>query len=345
MSRSTSDRDPERPWDEPGTETIVPGVHRVPLPMPEDGLRAVNCYLVQGPVGLTAIDPGVAIEQSATRFEAALQALGHAPADLVRVLVTHAHYDHYSHAVVLRRLEATTVHLGREEARSLAHLRATSTPLDNQVRALARCGAGALADRIRRAVDGSRLPYDAQDPDQWIDHDDSFAVGDTSLVALHTPGHTRGHVVFDDQQRGLLFAGDHVLPYITPSIGFEAEPEPLPLGSYLRSLQLVRDRPDARLLPAHGPVTDSVHTVVDSLQDHHADRLQATLDALAAGATTASAVAGRLRWTRRGRRLDELDDFNRMLAILETEAHLELLCARGTLRRDGTGLRHYLAVG
>ena len=34
------------------------------------------------------------------------------------------------------------------------------------------------------------------------------------------PGHTPGHYVFADRADGLLFAGDHVLPTITPSIGF-----------------------------------------------------------------------------------------------------------------------------
>jgi glyoxylase-like metal-dependent hydrolase (beta-lactamase superfamily II) len=58
-----------------------------------------------------------------------------------------------------------------------------------------------------------------------------------------------------------MFAGDHVLPHITPSIGFEQQPAELPLGAYLDSLKLVRGLPDRRLLPAHGPVTPSVQHV------------------------------------------------------------------------------------
>ena len=37
-------------------------------------------------------------------------------------------------------------------------------------------------------------------------------------------------MVFRDAAAGLLFAGDHVLPRITPSIGFEAAPAPSPLA-------------------------------------------------------------------------------------------------------------------
>ncbi len=118
---------------------------------------------------------------------------------------------------------------------------------------------------------------------------------------MPTPGHTRGHLVFADLAGGLLFAGDHVLPHITPSIGFEGVPEASPLGSYLASLRLIREMPDMRLLPAHGPVTDSVHARVDALLDHHGERLDACAAAVAAGSGTAYETARALTWTRRER--------------------------------------------
>jgi len=53
------------------------------------------------------------------------------------------------------------------------------------------------------------------------------------------------------------------------------------------------------------------------------------------GAASAAEVAAILPWTRRARRLHELDLFNRVLAVNETIAHLELLRTQGTLsRRD-----------
>jgi hypothetical protein len=46
-----------------------------------------------------------------------------------------------------------------------------------------------------------------------------------------------------------------------------------------------------------------------------------------------------LAWTRRGRKLEDLDPFNQLMAVLETAAHLDVLVMRGRLRaevRDGT---------
>jgi glyoxylase-like metal-dependent hydrolase (beta-lactamase superfamily II) len=133
-----------------------------------------------------------------------------------------------------------------------------------------------------------------------------------------------------------------VLPHITPSVGFEAELAHSPLGDYLDSLRMVRGMPDRRLLPAHGPVSPSVHARVDQLLEHHAVRLDEMEAAVAAGAGTGFETAAQLTWTRRGRRLDELDLFNRCMAIAETSAHLDLLSEQGRLKRtEVDGVRHY----
>ena len=108
------------------------------------------------------------------------------------------------------------------------------------------------------------------------------------------------------------------------------------------SLKLVRGLPDRRLLPAHGPVSPSVHARVDELLDHHDTRLRRIEELVDRQAGTAAEVAGRLRWTRRERRLDELDLFNRCLAVSETLAHLDVLAVAGRLRRsDLDGISHY----
>jgi glyoxylase-like metal-dependent hydrolase (beta-lactamase superfamily II) len=150
--------------------------------------------------------------------------------------------------------------------------------------------------------------------------------------------------VFADETAGSLFAGDHLLPHITPSIGFEMAPVVSPLADYLRSLAVTRELPDMQLLPAHGPPTASTHERVDELLAHHDRRLDASAAAVAAGAQTGLEVARELRWTRRERRLEDLDPFNQMLAITETAAHLTVLAAQARLRHSRLdGIDHYQA--
>ncbi|GGW70662.1 MBL fold metallo-hydrolase [Streptomyces lucensis JCM 4490] len=329
------------PWATAGVQTVQPGVHRVPLPLPNDGLHAVNVYLLEGLAddgGLVMIDGGWAVPEARKALEEALTAIGRDLGDISHILVTHIHRDHYTQAVELRRLLGARVYLGAGERPGLELLNELRGGLSTALRTLRQAGAGELADRVRAAYPDSYDPADWEAPDRWLDAE-TLRFGGGELKVVPTPGHTRGHVVFLDERRGLLFSGDHVLPRITPSIGFEpAAPGGRPLAAYLDSLRLMTRHADARLLPAHGPVADSTHTRVAELLAHHDDRLHRTLAALGDGTHDAFTVARRLPWTRRERRLDDLDALNQMLAVNETVAHLDVLVLRGdaaVTRADG----------
>jgi glyoxylase-like metal-dependent hydrolase (beta-lactamase superfamily II) len=318
-------------WTASGAFPVAPGVHRVPLPLPMDGLRAVNVYVIEDDDGLVMIDGGWALEQSRNLLSTALGSLGYRLGDIRRFLVTHLHRDHYTQAVTLRREVGARVSLGIGEKPAI-DLLLTDDPLrrfEPQMVALRASGADALIDRLQRAEVMEGPPENWESPDDWLEKGAQIPLRGRTLLAVPTPGHTQGHVVFADPDAGLLFAGDHVLPHITPSIGFEPLTAELPLRDYLDSLRVVLQLPDLRLLPAHGPVTDSAHGRVKELLDHHDERLARCQAAVASGATTAYEVATLLGWTRRQRRLESLDDFNQMLAVVETHAHLQLLVAAG----------------
>ncbi len=321
-------------WTEPGAFEVAPGVHRIPLPLPDDGLRAVNVYAIHGDDGLVLVDGGWALEESRRRLEDSLKEIGYGLGDITRFLVTHVHRDHYTQAVTVRREFGTRVSLGVGERPAMELLsRPRHGEESPQFEKLRACGAEPLIERLRAIWrEGGHAPEDWEMPDEWIEGHRALPLGERELLAVPTPGHTRGHLVFADLEGGLLFAGDHVLPHITPSIGFEVAPAPSPLGSYLESLKLVRQMPDLRLLPAHGPVTESVHARVDELLEHHAGRLDACQAAVAAGSGTAYETARALTWTRHERRFDDMDPFNQMLATTETLAHLEVLVAQSRVR-------------
>jgi glyoxylase-like metal-dependent hydrolase (beta-lactamase superfamily II) len=330
-------------WTEPGAHQVADGIHRIPLPLPMDGLRAVNVYVLETEEGLTLIDGGWAIEESRRRLETSLASIGHGVGDITRFLVTHVHRDHYTQALTVRREFGSHVSLGIGDKPTLDVVnteRRTHDPTVDQIR---RAGAEKVAEGWAQSMSDVRLDLSLWEyPDHWLDGDHRLSVGSRTLDAVSTPGHTQGHYVFADLHAGLLFAGDHVLPTITPSIGFEPAYADQPLGDFLTSLAKVRAMPDLRLLPAHGAVTDSTHRRVDELVAHHDERLRLCLDSVRAGRPTAYDVAADLPWTRRGTHLDDLDVFNAALASMETMAHLELLAARGEItRREDDGVRVY----
>jgi glyoxylase-like metal-dependent hydrolase (beta-lactamase superfamily II) len=316
-------------WTEPGAHPVADGVHRIPLPLPMDGLRAVNVYTLETEEGLTLVDGGWALAESRAVLESSLASIGHRVADITRILVTHAHRDHYTQAVAVRREVGAHVSLGIGERASLAMIRQRSGRFDPFATRLRLTGGEDLARSWAAAGDHRGPdPADWEAPDTWLDGDQRLTVGSRTMDVVATPGHTQGHVVFADRAAGLLFAGDHVLPTITPSIGFEPVAAEQPLGDFLTSLATVRAMPDLRLLPAHGAVTASSHARVDELVAHHDRRLGLCLEAVRSGARTSYDVAGRLPWTRHERTLAELGVFDTALAAMETMAHLDLLAAR-----------------
>ena len=331
-------------WTEPGADPVAPGVWRIPLPLPGDGLKAVNVYAVRDGDGVTLVDAGWALEVAERELARALGTLGLRLGDIRRFLVTHAHRDHYTQAVAVRRRYGTRVLIGAGERHSIETILTPGRrPGQAHDQLLLRHGAEPVLAALR-ALPGwdnpSKQGYEL--PDGYVAAGERFAVGDRTLEAIPTPGHTRGHLVFLDRAARLLFAGDHVLPHITPSVGFEAEPPRLALAGYLDSLRLVRALPDAVLLPAHGAPGGSVHARVDVLLDHHDVRLAQAAAVLRRGPRTAYEVATELPWTSRQRRFADLDPFNQMLAVLETALHLELLADRGTVTaKDADGVVEY----
>ncbi len=361
-------------WIEEGAHLVAPGVHRIPLPLPSDGLRAVNVYSIEAAGGLVLIDSGWALANARDQLERSLALIGAGLPDVRQFLVTHMHRDHYTQAVEIRRLFGTPVALGEGEKPSIdGLLSADFQPLRAQLPILRGAGAGVVADRLAEMTSfgfsggeqqaggrdflppghprlrpggtiGAALGYEP--PDVWIAPDQVFDIGTRKLIAVATPGHTRGHVVFADADAGLLFAGDHVLPHITPSIGFQEAPSADPLREYLQSLSIVRGLPDMQLLPAHGPVAPSTHSRIDELAEHHAERLRLMAAVLSGGQCTGYDVALAIGWTRRQLKLADLDLMNQMLAICETVYHLDLLVAQAVAvsQVGEDGIRRYQLV-
>ena len=323
-------------WTAEGAWEVAPGIHRIPLPLPMDGLRAINVYTIQTDDGLVLVDGGWHIPVARELLDTSLRSIGSGFGDITRFLVTHVHRDHFTMATVLGQELGVDVALGVGEKPALDLLNNTEDLTENPFHAVLRsAGAGVIAEEWQRLDDGEEGdPRLWKHPTSWLDGDHEIELGRRTIDAVHTPGHTPGHFVFADRADGLLFAGDHVLPTITPSIGFTVPPTHDPLGDFMASLAKVRSLPDLQVLPAHGPVAPSAHARVDELLAHHETRLADSLALLAPSGSTAYDVARGLGWTRHLHAFDGLDWFSRGMAAMETKAHLDLLVARGQVTQD-----------
>ncbi|HYI56041.1 MAG TPA: MBL fold metallo-hydrolase [Microlunatus sp.] len=146
-----------------------------------------------------------------------------------------------------------------------------------------------------RAADPAyAIPAGGQDG--RLDDGLELAVGDLTIRAVATPGHTSDStslLVTGPAGRWLL-TGDMVLGRGTTVI---THPDG-DLGHYLHSLEvllaLVRDQAVTAILPGHGPVVSDPQGVLTFYRDHRRQRLDEVREALRQGDTTAAQVVARV---------------------------------------------------
>ncbi|WP_030441383.1 MBL fold metallo-hydrolase [Actinoplanes subtropicus] len=153
----------------------------------ELSLGFVNVHLVVTDDGVVLVDTG--LPRRSKQIEKALLGIRKSIGEVRSILLTHHHFDHTGNVADLRT---------RSGARVFAH--AADAPVIS----------GATRPETTRPLVKLVSRFMAAEPtkiDQVISVDGSEPL--PGFTALHTPGHTRGHVSYLlDRADGLLFAGD-----------------------------------------------------------------------------------------------------------------------------------------
>ena len=234
------------------------GITRVVLPIGVNAVQSVNCYVLADGDRVTVVDCGVwrpdLPDGGLAALTAGLNGAGYALGDVGRIVVTHAHIDHYGLAgKVMEETGAQLVmhamtDLDCEKYRhpDTARARRRDTYEDHGVSEAERMD---LADHLTRW-----LPYlhSVVEASTRLRGGERLEIGGDAWDVVHTPGHSLGHVCLHSPARGVLLSGDHLLPGITPPVTFERGFDADPLRSYLDSLRRVADLRPTHVLPGHG---------------------------------------------------------------------------------------------
>lgn len=320
------------------TDIAVPlgeGIHRISLALPLMGPKTVNCYVVEGSDGLTLIDCGVNTRRELDVLLEGLREVAGDEAALRRLVCTHLHFDHMGGAAAL---------LSDHPAEFVMHESVTGlvdwyNDRDGQreqlVRLVREHGGPSLETAImgaawqRRSFRGFVVQ-----PSRPAGDGDRIELGEGRyLEVIHTPGHDRTHICLVDSRTGYLFAGDHILPEITPLVLYD--PDGDALGDYLESLGRIVELDPPRTLPGHGESLDGGGERAREIMAHHEERLRAVARAATRRTTDAWGVMNEVFGA-------GLDPVSGVLALLETLSHLEHLARTGRLtKRVEGGLPYY----
>lgn len=293
----------------------------------ESNVAFTNCYVLEDSAGdVHILDPGMETTANWQRLSASLVNIGKPLDRIAGVYVTHLHSDHLGLARTVRRLTSAPLLVGRDEATSLNDLIPRRWSKPTLIDQLSRWGVPTNDRRLLVQALAQEDPPPFPPPDILIDDDDQLPIPGRLIRVVLTPGHTPGHLCLMDEENGILFTGDHVLPRINPGLGLAGEQATSnPLVDYFRSLDRVENLCTVALPGHHERIVD-LPTRVREIRIHHLNRAT-EISQLRTRDSTPWSIAQRLRW-RAG--WETMDAHHRHSAIAQVSMHLSRLDSLAT---------------
>ena len=313
---------------------VLPKLYQIIVPTPF-AVGPVNCYVARtDPV--TLIDTGPRHPESRAALHAGLGELGLRPNDLRRILITHAHADHYGLAAELVRESGAEVWTHRHNRAPLENYESIRVQRDAFYMQIM-TESGVPAEERQRVADSRRVGErfaEAVPVTRTLDEGDRVQLADRTWQVYHMPGHAGGLITFFDFEARVLLSNDHLLREISSNPIVEPDPDggprPHRLVQYIAHLQRAVELKPSMAWTSHGgPVLD-VEKLVRQRLHFHERRAEKILHMIGGEERSAFQIAEPLFG-----RLNGVDSF---LALSETIGHLDWLYERGqvdTITREG----------
>ncbi len=304
-------------------------IHRIKVPTPFY-VGPVNVYLIQEDP-LTLIDAGPRDPGSLEALRSGLASLGHKLSDIKRVIISHAHADHYGLARVVIEESGASAYIHEWDAPAVA----AETDYRAYRELLTAAGVpNRIIERMEAGYEkfkGFAYPLEQV---ETLKDEDEILFEHESLSVVHTPGHTPGSICLVRTSNRLVFASDTVLKTITPNPVLS--PDPInpkrrfqSLGEYLVSLARVRALAPTLVKGGHGDdVTDF---------DEHFHRMFLFTKSRQSKLMGLLPKEGTTAWEASMMLFPNANGYHRFLALSETVAHLDYAVAEQKLGVERKG--------
>jgi glyoxylase-like metal-dependent hydrolase (beta-lactamase superfamily II) len=186
-----------------------------------------------------------------------------------------------------------------------------------------------LAQRTGATVIGLPPPRDGRQDETFAPthlpaDGERLLLGDSPVIAIHTPGHASNCVCYLLERERLLFTGDHVLEGVSPVI----LPPDGDMSAYLASIDKLLPMEFDRIAPGHGDVMQVPKRALAALRAHRIAREDKVLRRLAGIPEATLAALTPLVY-------DDVPSDRHQWARLTLEAHLIKLEREGRVAERG----------
>jgi glyoxylase-like metal-dependent hydrolase (beta-lactamase superfamily II) len=305
----------------------------------------VNAYLIEDDP-LMLIDAGPNSADTLVELEQGLASHGHRVEDLGLIVITHQHMDHFGLVDIVARRSGAEVAAFDLLVPWLAAFPDSMEADDAYAeRLMADHGVPGDARSVLRAVAATFHGWGAAARVTVpLSDGDPLTLRDRTLTARHRPGHSPSDTVLHDEERGILFAGDHLIghissnPAVTRPLRGPEEPRPQTLVTYMASLQRTREDDLAVVLPGHGDPIEDHRNLIDRRFAMHFQRRD-KLEGLIAERRRSAYELARELW-------GNVAVTQAFLTISEVLGHVDLLLNAGRVHevRDSDGVVRFEAA-
>ncbi|MBI2918789.1 MAG: MBL fold metallo-hydrolase [Chloroflexi bacterium] len=327
---------------------VAPGIYRVRVPIPDNPLGHLNCYLVEGKNGWLMVDTGWYTPDAFSALEAGLRGLDLGFADIATIVVTHVHPDHFGLAGRIKQISPKTelvTHRWEVDLIESRYIR-LSDLREKMYQMLARHGVPAADLPLLGSASMPAIQFVTVTlPDRTVYGGEIISTGVYDLELIWTPGHSSGHICLYEPQNQVLFSGDHVLPKITPNISRNVQSGDNPLGDFIGSLHKIENLPAKVVLPAHEDTFTDLKGRIGQILVHHHRREAEIKEAISQRPLSAYDVSSRITWDI-PLAWEQFPALHKRSAVTETLAHLDWMRWKGQVERlEQDGVYLYRAVG
>ncbi len=270
---------------------IFEDIYMFTLKLPFPATPELNVYFLEGEEP-AIIDTGLGDAWSMKVIVSELEEIGRNLKDVSLVINTHEHVEHFGGNQKIKNASKSIVIASHKAAAIIEKYHQHILSIKNSL--LYSEFEPKIKEMIDRYMDFNLL-IDESNVERKVKENEIIRFGKFNLRVIETPGHADGHICLYDEDRKILFSGDHVIGTGTTFVGYgwrelsklkireilDADNKiPDNISIYLKSLERLQKLDLKFILPAHGPLINEPYKKLQEDIERKLKREQIFLDIL-----------------------------------------------------------------
>jgi glyoxylase-like metal-dependent hydrolase (beta-lactamase superfamily II) len=270
---------------------IFEDIYMFTLKLPFPATPELNVYFLEGEEP-AIIDTGLGDAWSMKVIVSELEEIGRNLKDISLIINTHEHVEHFGGNRKIKDTSKAVVITSHKAAAIIENYHQHILSIKNSL--LYSEFEPKIKEMMDRYMDFNLL-IDESNVERKVKENEIIRLGKFNLRVIETPGHADGHICLYDEDRKILFSGDHVIGTGTTFVGYgwrelstlkireilDADKEiPDNISIYLKSLERLQKLDLKFILPAHGPLINEPYKKLQEDIDRKLKREQIFLDIL-----------------------------------------------------------------